>query len=233
MSLELPLAGMCALPDEIPAFCCCSPLGHLQDLCGALGWGLQPFLHQPGREWQGIAASSCLLLNIYDPGSLAAPHPPRVDFVLPSGIAGGLLISTAAFPAGLGLHEGISSVQGHLGGRMVVTEGSSLSRRFLPPCPGDLHIPQDIPSSLSSLPAALELCVLPSYGISAGGGSWGGSGWWGGENKLRGGVGGQQPWENGWDKPWAHLLLSLPRHSWADALSSIRLPYVKYICPHA
>uniref|UniRef100_A0A7N4NT18 palmitoyl-protein hydrolase n=1 Tax=Sarcophilus harrisii TaxID=9305 RepID=A0A7N4NT18_SARHA len=22
-------------------------------------------------------------------------------------------------------------------------------------------------------------------------------------------------------------------HSWADALSSIRLPYVKYICPHA
>ncbi|KAL7980529.1 hypothetical protein Chor_001683 [Crotalus horridus] len=23
------------------------------------------------------------------------------------------------------------------------------------------------------------------------------------------------------------------RHSWADALSSIRLPYVKYICPHA
>lgn len=30
-------------------------------------------------------------------------------------------------------------------------------------------------------------------------------------------------------------LLSLPshRHSWADALSTIRLPHVKYICPHA
>lgn len=23
------------------------------------------------------------------------------------------------------------------------------------------------------------------------------------------------------------------RHSWADALSTIRLPHVKYICPHA
>lgn len=32
-----------------------------------------------------------------------------------------------------------------------------------------------------------------------------------------------------------HSLVSLPsyRHSWADALSTIRLPHVKYICPHA
>lgn len=28
-------------------------------------------------------------------------------------------------------------------------------------------------------------------------------------------------------------LLPSPRHSWADALSTIRLPHVKYICPHA
>ena len=30
-------------------------------------------------------------------------------------------------------------------------------------------------------------------------------------------------------------LFPLPsyRHSWADALSTIRLPHVKYICPHA
>uniref|UniRef100_A0A5G2RI53 palmitoyl-protein hydrolase n=1 Tax=Sus scrofa TaxID=9823 RepID=A0A5G2RI53_PIG len=33
----------------------------------------------------------------------------------------------------------------------------------------------------------------------------------------------------------ARRLFSLPsyRHSWADALSTIRLPHVKYICPHA
>uniref|UniRef100_A0A803SYT0 palmitoyl-protein hydrolase n=1 Tax=Anolis carolinensis TaxID=28377 RepID=A0A803SYT0_ANOCA len=29
------------------------------------------------------------------------------------------------------------------------------------------------------------------------------------------------------------LSLSNSRHSWAEALSAIRLPYVKYICPHA
>lgn len=30
-----------------------------------------------------------------------------------------------------------------------------------------------------------------------------------------------------------HFSLPSYRHSWADALSTIRLPHVKYICPHA
>lgn len=77
---------------QIPTFCCCCfPWGHLLGICVGLWAGVCSHsctsLTGNGREWQGIAAGSCLLLNIYDPGSLAAPHPPRVDFVLPSGIA--------------------------------------------------------------------------------------------------------------------------------------------------
>ncbi|EAW95081.1 lysophospholipase II, isoform CRA_e, partial [Homo sapiens] len=33
--------------------------------------------------------------------------------------------------------------------------------------------------------------------------------------------------------PCLELSGKRPRHSWADALSTIRLPHVKYICPHA
>ncbi|XP_075578111.1 acyl-protein thioesterase 2 isoform X1 [Pelecanus crispus] len=102
------------------------------------------------------------------------------------------------------------------------------------------------------LPPAAGLCVLPfalpqrrsvpriCVGIQAAGV---GRTW---ENNT--GAGGQQPWRkpvlggNPSPSPASSkmvgqalnsLLSSLPRHSWADALSSIRLPYVKYICPHA
>lgn len=91
---------------------------------------------------------------------------------------------------------------------MVLTKGFSFSRRFPHPCLGDSLLPGGLVYS-PQMGAVLGVVhrVL----------------------RLRGGVGGQQPWENGSDSS----LLSLPRHSWADALSSIRLPYVKYICPHA
>lgn len=143
-------------------FAAAFPWGHLRDLCGVLGWGRQPFLHQPRRERQGIAAGSCLHLNIYDPGSLAAPHPPRVDFVLPSGIAD--------------KHCSFSSPwQGWQLG-WAWTRASLL-------CKATSEVPQggdkgllpalEIPTSLSSLPAAPGLCVLPSEGIGAGGASRG------------------------------------------------------------
>lgn len=135
---------------QIPIFCCCFPWRHLWDLCGVWGWGLQPFLHRNGREWLGMAgngrewlgmaAGSCLLLNIYDAGSLAAPHPPRVDFVLPSGIAEkhcsfsrpwqGWQLGWACMRASL-LCKATSEWP------MVGTKGSSLSRRFPHPCLGD------------------------------------------------------------------------------------------------
>lgn len=127
------------------------PWGHLRDLCGALGWGRQPFLHQPRRERQGIAAGSCLHLNIYDPGSLAAPHPPRVDFVLPSGIADkhcgfsspwqGWQLGWAWTRASL-LCKATSEVpQGGDKGLLPALEiPTSLSRRFPPPCPPCLQL---------------------------------------------------------------------------------------------
>lgn len=132
-------------------FAAAFPWGHLRDLCGVLGWGRQPFLHQPRRERQGIAAGSCLHLNIYDPGSLAAPHPPRVDFVLPSGIADkhcgfsspwqGWQLGWAWTRASL-LCKATSEVpQGGDKGLLPALEiPTSLSRRFPPPCPPCLQL---------------------------------------------------------------------------------------------
>lgn len=135
------MAPACGLPNADPDLLLLLSLGASLGFVWGLGLGSAAI---PAPEWLGMAASSCLLLNIYDAGSLAAPHPPRVDFVLPSGIAEkhcsfsrpwqGWQLGWACMRASL-LCKATSEWP------MVGTKGSSLSRRFPHPCLGDFLFP--------------------------------------------------------------------------------------------
>lgn len=153
---------------------------------------------------------------LHSAGTFTMPAAPRGDFLCPLGRADNSVVSPSLEGLGAGRTK-----------RLLPARGSS---------------PRS--SLAGSSPSASALLLRAGLGAPEGSGLLGGVG----ATTAASGPGvGSLGEKLSWGRPlkFASVLqsaqaspdlpspLSLPRHSWADALSSIRLPYVKYICPHA
>lgn len=179
--------------------------------------------------------------------SASAAQPIPNELIHPNGdpLAGGCLRSASIFmtlaaPRGFdflcSLGQADNMVVFPIPGR-----AASCQEQKTAPCTGGFSPP--LPSPMAApLPPAAEIWAGSSWGLQAVGvGGWEPrqqcQGWASAalEKSCPGGDPSLSPVSS---EVLRQALVSflfslLPRHSWADALSSIRLPYVKYICPHA